>query len=103
MYAIVEAGGRQVRVSPGETVCIDRVAGDPNTEIVMDKVLMVSRDDNSVWGKPYVEGASVKAEIIEEGRADKVLVFGPRPKKCHRKLRGHRQFFTKVKIKEIVG
>ncbi|MFZ6007417.1 MAG: 50S ribosomal protein L21, partial [Nitrospirota bacterium] len=61
----------------------------------------VSKDDKIVCGKPYVEGASVKAEIVEAGKMPKVLVFGPRPKKAHRKLRGHRQQYTTLKIKEI--
>lgn len=101
MYAIVQTGGEQIKVSAGDKVCVEKINGDVNSEIVLDKVLMVSKDDKMVFGKPYVQGASVKAEIVEAGRMPKVLVFGPRPKKAHRKLRGHRQQYTTLKIKEI--
>lgn len=101
MYAIVQTGGEQIRVSAGDKVCVEKIKGDVNSEIVLDKVLMVSKDDKMVCGKPYVQGVSVRAEIVEAGRMSKVLVFGPRPKKAHRKLRGHRQQYTTLKIKEI--
>ncbi len=101
MYAIIETGGEQIRVSEGDKVCVDKIKGDINSEIALDKVLMVSKNDKIVCGKPYVQGASVKAEIVEAGKMPKVLVFGPRPKKAHRKLKGHRQQYTKLKIKEI--
>jgi large subunit ribosomal protein L21 len=103
MYAIVQTGGEQIRVSAGDKVYVEKIKGDINSEVILDKVLMVSKDDKIVCGKPYVEGASVKAEIVETGRMPKVLVFGPRPKKAHRKLRGHRQQYTTLKIKEIIG
>ncbi|MCL4536986.1 MAG: 50S ribosomal protein L21 [Nitrospirae bacterium] len=103
MYAIIQTGGEQIRVSAGDKVCVEKIKGDVNSEIVLDKVLMVSKDDKIVCGKPYIEGASVKAEIVETGKTAKVLVFGPRPKKTHRKLRGHRQQYTTLKIKEIIG
>jgi large subunit ribosomal protein L21 len=101
MYAIIQTGGEQIRVSAGDKVCVEKIKGDINSEVILDKVLMVSKDDKIVCGKPYVEGASVKAEIVEAGRMPKVLVFGPRPKKAHRKLKGHRQQYTTLKIKEI--
>lgn len=103
MYAIVEAGGEQIRVSAGDKVCVEKINGDINSEIVLDKVLMLSKDDKAVYGSPYVKGASVKAEIVEAGKMPKVLVFGPRPKKANRKLKGHRQQYTKLQIKEIIG
>lgn len=103
MYAIVQTGGEQIRVSVGDKVCVEKIKGDINSEVILDKVLMVSKDDKIVCGKPYVEGASVKAEIVEAGKMPKVLVFGPRPKKAHRKLKGHRQQYTTLKIKEIIG
>ncbi|MEW6740700.1 MAG: 50S ribosomal protein L21 [Nitrospirota bacterium] len=101
MYAIIQTGGEQVRVTAGDKVCVEKIKGDINSEVILDKVLIVSKDDKIVCGKPYVEGASVKAEIVEAGKMPKVLVFGPRPKKAHRKLRGHRQQYTTLKIKEI--
>ncbi|WP_333653697.1 50S ribosomal protein L21 [Dissulfurispira sp.] len=101
MYAIIQTGGEQIKISAGDKVCVEKITGDINSEVILDKVLMVSKDDKIVYGKPYVQGASVKAEIVEAGRMPKVLVFGPRPKKAHRKLRGHRQQYTTLKIKEI--
>ncbi len=101
MYAIIQTGGEQIKISAGDKVCVEKITGDINSEVILDKVLMVSKDDKIVCGKTYVQGASVKAEIVEAGRMSKVLVFGPRPKKAHRKLRGHRQQYTTLKIKEI--
>lgn len=101
MYAIVETGGEQIRVSEGDNVRVEKIKGDINSEVVFDKVLMISKDDGIVYGRPYVQGASVKAEIAETGKMPKVFVFGPRPKKAHRKLKGHRQYYTTLKIKEI--
>jgi len=101
MYAIIKTGGKQLRISAGDKVCVEKINGDVNAEIVIDKVLMISEGDKTLYGKPYVEGAVVKAEIVETGKASKVLVYGPRPKKAYRKLRGHRQMYTKLKIKEI--
>lgn len=103
MYAIIETGGEQVRVSAGERVCVEKIKGDINSEVVIDKVLMLSKDDKIIYGKPYIEGAKVTAEIVEAGKMKKILVFGPRPKKACKKLRGHRQQYTTLKIKEIIG
>jgi large subunit ribosomal protein L21 len=103
MYAIIQTGKEQVRVSAGDKVCVEKIKGDINSEVVIDKILMLSRDDKIICGKPYIEGAKVMAEIVEAGKMKKILVFGPRPKKAHRKLRGHRQLYTTLKIKEIIG
>ncbi|MGD0281695.1 MAG: 50S ribosomal protein L21 [Dissulfurispiraceae bacterium] len=101
MYAIVEAGGEQIRISAGDTVRVDKINADANTEIVLDKVLMFENNGEAVWGDPYVKGASVKVEVLGSGRYDKVIVLKTTPKKAHNKIRGHRQQFTTVKIKEI--
>lgn len=103
MYAIVKTGGEQVRVSAGDNICVEKINGDINSEIVIDKVLMISKDDKAVYGKPYVEGASVKAEIVAAGKGKKVLVLKHRAKKANKKLTGHRQPYTTLKIKEIIG
>ncbi|HEX8947929.1 MAG TPA: 50S ribosomal protein L21 [Dissulfurispiraceae bacterium] len=103
MYAVVEAGGSQIRVSAGDTVKVDKINGEVNAEVVMDKVLMISKDDKAVWGDPYIKGASVKAEIVGSAKAGKVLVLRTTPKKAHNKVIGHRQQYTTLKIKEIIG
>lgn len=101
MYAIIETGGKQLRISAGDRVCVDNINGDVNAEIVINKVLMISEGDKILYGRPYVKGAVVRAEIVEIGKSSKVLVYGPSPKKAYRKLKGHRQPYTTLKIKEI--
>ena len=103
MYAVVEAGGEQIRVSAGDKVRVEKIAGDINSEIVLDKVLVLSSEDKTIIGKPYVEGASVKAEILSSDKGKKVLVFRHVPKKANNKLTGHRQTYTTLMIKEIIG
>lgn len=101
MQAIVEAYGEQIRISAGDTVRVNKINADTNSEIVLDKVLMFENDGKVVWGNPYVEGASVTAEIVGTGRYDKIKVLKTTPKKAHNKIRGHRQQYTTVKIKDI--
>lgn len=103
MYAIVDANGQQIKVSAGDKICVQKIEGDINSEITFDKVLMLSKDDKIIIGRPYVEGARVTAEILETKKGEKVLVYGPRPKKARRRLRGHRQFYTTLKVKDIIG
>jgi len=103
MYAIIETGGEQLRVSAGDVVSVEKVDAEANSEITLDKVLMIEKDGKAVFGKPYLQGATVKAEIVETSRTDKVLVLKHQPKKATKKIAGHRQYFTKLKIKEIIG
>lgn len=103
MYAIVDAMGQQIKVSAGDRICVQKIEGDLNSEVVLDRVLLLSKDDKITVGKPYVDGAKVTAELVETKRGDKILVYGPRPKKARRRLRGHRQFYSVLKIKEIIG
>jgi large subunit ribosomal protein L21 len=102
MYAIIESGGRQYKVSPGETLRVEKLPQEKGSEIILDKVLMVSQEGNSTYGSPYVSGAKVLATVDDIGKAKKVLVFNQRPRKSSRKLRGHRQPYTSLTIKEIV-
>lgn len=103
MYAIVDAMGQQIKVSAGDKICVQKIEGDLNSEVVLDKVLLLSKDDKIIVGKPYIDGAKVTADLVETKRGDKILVYGPRPKKARRRLRGHRQFYSVLKIKEIIG
>jgi large subunit ribosomal protein L21 len=102
MYAIVENGGKQYKVTPGETLKVEKLSYEKDSEVVLDKVLMISQDDRTVYGSPYVSGAKVLATVDDIGKAKKVLVFKQRPRKSSRKLRGHRQPYTSLTIKEIV-
>jgi large subunit ribosomal protein L21 len=102
MYAVIETGGQQHRVAPGDVIKVQKIAGGASHEVSLDRVLMVSKDDTVHIGKPYVENAAVKAEIQGDVRADKVIVYKQKPRKGYRKLNGHRQNYTVLKIKDIV-
>jgi large subunit ribosomal protein L21 len=102
MYAVVETGGKQYRVQAGDVFRVERLDGEVGQEVDWDKVHMVGSDESKKIGAPLVAGASVKAEILEQARADKVLVFKYKSKKNERRMRGHRQYYTKIRVKEIV-
>lgn len=101
MYAVVEAGGRQFELTCGRFVDIDMVAAESDEEFVFDKVLMIVDGDNSLVGKPYVDGAKVKARVVDHVRDKKLVVYKYRPKKGTRKRTGHRQYHTRVYISSI--
>ena len=102
MFAVIETGGKQYRASVGDKFRIEKLPGETSTEIIFDKVLAVGGDDTEArFGNPYITGARVTAEIVKQGRADKVLVFKYKSKKNIRKMRGHRQYFTEVVIRNI--
>jgi large subunit ribosomal protein L21 len=103
MYAIVESCGKQYKVSPGKTIRVDKLPVDRGADVTLDKVLMVNNEDMSIYGSPYVSGAKVIASVEDMGKARKVIVYKQRPRKVYRKLRGHRQPYTTLKIKEIVS
>jgi large subunit ribosomal protein L21 len=101
MYAVIKTGGKQYRVSAGETLKIETVAGDVGSAVVLDKVLMVGEGDKVTVGKPMLNGASVKATIVSHGRADKVKIFKMRRRKHYQKHQGHRQNYTEIRIDGI--
>jgi len=101
MYAIIETGGKQYRVASGQEVDIEKLPARSGAEVMFESVLAVIKDDGTFFGNPYVKGASVSAEVVSGGKAEKVLVFKQLPRKSSRKLRGHRQPFTRIRIKEI--
>src|SRR5262245_50056730 len=103
MYAIVQAGGRQHRVTPGGYVTIDGTAPDAGTEVTLDQVLLVERDGGEVVaGSPFVANARVLAVVEGQARGPKIRVFKKKRRKGMRRTRGHRAVFTRVKIKDIV-
>jgi large subunit ribosomal protein L21 len=101
MYAVIQAGGHQYRVSKGESLVIDRMQGNPGDKIKLEKVLLVGDDGKVKVGKPYVAGATVELEIKEQTRSDKVVIFKYRRRKNYKVMRGHRQPLTVVEIKGI--
>lgn len=102
-YAIVETGGKQYRVQAGETVRIEKLVANDGDTVVLDKVLMVSKDGKVTVGAPYVEGAKVTATVKAQGKAPKVIVFKYHNKTNYRRKTGHRQPFTAVTISSIEG
>jgi large subunit ribosomal protein L21 len=103
MYAIVQAGGRQHRVTPGGFATIDGTAAERGTELTFDQVLLVERDGGElVAGAPFVANARVLAVVEGETRGPKIRVFKKKRRKGMRRTRGHRAVFTRVRIKDIV-
>ncbi len=103
MYAVVRTGGKQYRVAPGDTLEVEKLAGDVGDSVVLEDVLLVVSDDGVKIGQPNVNGASVTAKITGQRRGEKILVFRYRPKKRVRVRRGHRQFLTRLEIQSIRG
>ena len=104
MYAVIKTGGKQYRVAAEEVVTIEKIAGDPGARVEFTEVLMLGGGEGSPKvGAPAVAGAKVVAEVVEQGRAPKVIAFKKRRRKNSRRKRGHRQHQTVVRIKEIVG
>ncbi|ACB50741.1 50s ribosomal protein L21 [Crocosphaera subtropica ATCC 51142] len=100
-YAIIEAGGTQIRVEPGRFYDINRLTANEDGSYVIDKVLLINNDDEITIGQPYIEGATVEGTVLEERRGRKVIVYKMRPKKKTRKKRGHRQELSRLMINSI--
>jgi len=101
MYAIIETGGKQYKVSSGDVLFIEKLDADAETTVTFDKVVAVSNDETLSVGAPYVEGASVEAKVLKNGKAKKITVFTYKPKKGKQRKLGHRQPYTKVQIETI--
>lgn len=99
MYAIIETGGKQYRVSEGDIVRIEKI--NDTQSVTFENVLLVSDGEKVSVGAPYLASAKVTADVVGTGKGKKVLVFKMKPRKNHRKTRGHRQPYTAVKIKGI--
>ncbi len=103
MYAVIETGGKQYRVAPGDTIEVETLQGEVGAAVEFDKVLAVVKGAEDVVAGPALASAKVKATITAHGRGDKVLVFKFRRKKQYKRTIGHRQNFTQVKVDEIVA
>ena len=100
-YAIIETGGKQMRVEPGRFYDIELLHVEPENNYSIDKVLLVHHEDEVNVGQPYVEGATVEGTVMKHWRAKKVIVYKMKPKKKTRKKRGHRQELTRLMINSI--
>src|SRR3989338_5263678 len=103
MYAIIKTGGKQYKVAKGDVLKIEKLPADAATTVNFEEVLLVANGDAIKLGKPLVVGAKVTAEVLEQGKADKVVSIRFKRRKHCLKWRGHRQQFTKIKITEIKG
>lgn len=101
MYAIIETGGKQYKVQAGDTVFIEKLNVEQDQEITFDKVITLGKEGEMVFGSPYVEGATVTAKVLKNGKAKKITVFTYKPKKNIKRKMGHRQPYTKVEITAV--
>jgi large subunit ribosomal protein L21 len=100
-YAIIETGGKQYRVAVGDTLSIEKLPVEPGADITFDRVLMVGSDGSAKVGTPLLAGATVQAQVEQQYRGPKIVVFKYKPKKRYRRRTGHRQSLTRVAITAI--
>ncbi len=103
MYAVVKTGGKQVRMTPGEAIRVEKLAGDVGQEIELDDVLLVAGDEGLKIGQPKVEGAKVVGTITAQARHPKITVFKMKRRKGYRRKAGHRQSYTEILVDRIEG
>ncbi len=102
MYAIIKTGGKQYRVAPEDVITVEKLAGEPGDTVVISEVLMVADGDGVQVGAPFVEGASVACELVEQTRGPKIIIFKKKRRKHYRRKKGHRQDLTVLKVTEIL-
>ncbi len=103
MYAVIKTGGKQYRVSPGDSIEVEKLPYEVGAKIELDQVLLVAGDSQASIGQPLVEGAIVKATVTRQAKGRKVIVFKYRSSKRYRSKKGHRQQLTRLRIDEIVA
>ncbi|KHF24181.1 50S ribosomal protein L21 [Solemya velum gill symbiont] len=103
MYAVIQTGGKQYRVSEGATLRVEKIKADEGASIEIDKVLMVGEGDSVKIGSPYVDGGKVTATVKAHGRGKKVNIIKFKRRKHHMKRQGHRQSYTELEITGIAG
>ncbi len=101
MFAIIESGGKQYRVRPGQYIKVPRMDQEPGQEIVLDSVLAVGSEEDVQFGRPYLGEAKVVCDVLKHDRDKKIIVFKKKRRKGYRKKQGHRQDFTALKVKDI--
>lgn len=101
MYAVIETGGKQYRVQEGDVLNVEKLNAEAGEKIEFTKVLALSDDNGLTVGKPYIENAKVEAEVVANGKAQKVIIFKYKSKKDYRKKQGHRQPYTMIKIEKV--
>ncbi len=101
MYAVIQTGGKQYRVEEGNSVLVEKLEAEAGKEVILDKVLLIGDGDKVTIGRPLISGAKVLADVVEQTRGPKIIVFKKRTKKGYKKTQGHRQNLTELKIKSI--
>ena len=100
-YAVIRTGGKQYRVAPGDVISVEKIEGEPGTELTHGDVLMTASGGVLQIGAPRVEGARVTAQVVAQGKAKKILVYKKKRRKNYRRLRGHRQHLTTLQVTSI--
>jgi large subunit ribosomal protein L21 len=103
MYAVIETGGKQYKVEAGQTLVVEKLDGNAGDSVEFDRVLLLSTDDAVAVGRPVVEGAKVEAEIVDQVKGPKLVVYKFKRRKDYRRRNGHRQQLTAVKINQVVS
>jgi large subunit ribosomal protein L21 len=103
MYAVIATGGKQYRVSPGDSIEVEKLPYEVGEQIELEQVLLVAKDSGTQVGRPLVENARVKATIIRQAKGRKVIVFKYKNKNRYRRKKGHRQYHTRLRIDAIVA
>ncbi len=102
VFAVIKTGGKQYKVSPGDTIRVEKLPGEPGETVELSEVLLVAGEGEPKVGTPLVSGVSVKATILEQARSKKIIVFKKKRRKNYRRKKGHRQYYTVLRIDEIV-
>jgi large subunit ribosomal protein L21 len=103
MYAVIKTGGKQYRVSPGDSIEVEKLPYEVGEQIEFEQVLLVANGSGAKIGQPLVDGAKVKATVTRQAKGRKVIVYKYRPSKRYRRRKGHRQHYTRLRIDEIVS
>mgnify|MGYP001260012197 CR=1 FL=1 len=101
MYAVVKTGGKQYRVSKDDKIMVESIKAETGSTVYLDKVLLLDNNGNITFGTPTVQGAIVSAEVIKQARGPKLIIFRRKRRKNHRRIKGHRQNFTLLRIMDI--
>ena|SRR3989338_2339010 len=101
MFAVIETGGKQIKAAPGSYIDIEKIPQTKGEKVSLNNILMLVNGKESKVGNPFIKGAKVNGQVIEEGKDDKVIVYKMRPKKGTRKKAGHRQYYSRVFIENI--
>jgi large subunit ribosomal protein L21 len=100
-YAVIRTGGKQYRVAPGDVIRVEKLSGEPGAEVEFTEVLMTENDGGFCVGTPLIAGARVTGQVVQQGKAKKILVFKKKRRKNYRRHQGHRQQFTAVRVTQI--